>query len=616
MIEPVARTNTDASIAYLDGPRLARALRAGIARLLADQERLNKINVYPVPDGDTGTNLALTVQAVLAVVSGEVPQHIGRLLIRVADAALDGARGNSGAILAQCLQGMADHAEKLPRLEAAAFSEAMQAGATYAREAMSEPVEGTILTVLDAFAAAINETHDSGATDLAVLFDTALERSRVALAKTTSQLDALRKAGVVDAGAAGLVDLLEGIAALMHDGADGDPAALTAALEDLAPEMAAGEAIDLRYRYCTECLVTGSAISRRKLREDVTELGNSLVLAGSHAKMRVHIHTNEPERVFERARRHGTVSGEKADDMSRQQDLAHAEHRSVVITTDTAGDVPDDELERLNIYMTPVRVHFGSKSYLDKVTISAEELYHRLRTEPEAATTSQPAPGDFRRQFEYLKSHYRDVVSIHVTSRASGTWQAAKNVADSLEGGERIHVVDSLTASLGQGLLVIDAAEAAQAGYDGDAVVARIGKMMPLTQTYCVLRELEYGVRGGRVNKRVKTIADLLRLTPVLGLRDGLVKPAGVIFSRRDVIPKFARFLLKRIDPEKTYRVAIGHADCEPDAVLLRELIEAAVPNRHQLIFTRIGTALGVHAGPSALVVSFQEYVPPSIPGQ
>ncbi|MBT8135708.1 MAG: DegV family EDD domain-containing protein [Gammaproteobacteria bacterium] len=596
-------------IAYIDGRRLSRALRAGIGKVLADQEHLNKINVYPVPDGDTGTNLALTLQSILAALDDRT-KGAGKLLIRVADAAIDGARGNSGAIFAQFLQGLADDAGSVGRIDATTLTAACNSGASYAREAMSDPVEGTMLTIIDAFCAAVSARVTAGDRDLQSILLAANELARAALANTPNQLEVLRKAGVVDAGAAGFVDILDGIESLVVEGVEPELTVAASGLNEFVGEMTAGAEIDLRYRYCTECLVRGSTIDRRKLREDITALGDSLVIAGSHARMRIHMHTNEPDELFRRASRHGEISGEKADDMQRQQELAHATRRGVVITTDTAGDVPDDELERLNIYLTPVRVHFGEQSYLDKVTITAEQLYEKLRTETVPATTSQPAPGDFRRQFEFLKSHYDEVVSIHVSGSASGTWQAAQNVATSLEHSERIRVVDSRTASLGQGLLVIDAAEAAQRGMNGKQIAERIELMKDRTETYCVLRDLSYGVRGGRIPARVKTIADLLHLTPVLAIRDGLVKPVGVFLGRKNIVEKFARFIARRTDSARSYRVGVGHADCEKDAQALLEKLRQVIPDQQQTVFARIGTALGVHAGPEGLVVAVQEYLP------
>ncbi|MBT8130693.1 MAG: DegV family EDD domain-containing protein, partial [Gammaproteobacteria bacterium] len=595
-------------ISYLDGRRLGRVFRSGLASLIDDQDHLNRINVYPVADGDTGTNLKLTAESILPVVHQIDDAHAGRLLIRIADAALDGARGNSGAIIAQFLQGLADHCESKSRLDAATLSAACESAARFAREAMSTPVEGTILTVLTDFATALVSQTAAGNKNIASMFRHAHSVAAQSLENTPNLLDALRKADVVDAGAAGFMDFLDGVAQLLESGVEPTIKSDISDAEDKDDEVTAGAEMDLLYRYCTECLVSAPQIDRRKLREQLSSSGDSLVIAGSHSKMRVHIHSNDPAQVFRLAAQFGTVSGQKADDMQSQQELSHVSERRTVIATDTAADVPDAEIERLNIYLTPVRVHFGDESYLDKVTITAEELYQKLRQPGVVATTSQPAPGDFRRQFQFLKSHYRDVVSIHVSGRVSGTFQAACKVAAAIDGGKNFHVLDSATASVGQALLVIDAAEAAMNGMSGAEIAQRFETMKTRTQTYCVLRELGYGVRGGRVSPRVKTIADLFGLTPVLKIRKGQVKPAGVFLGRDNIVEKFARYLSRRCSASKNYRIGIGHADCKDDAIRLAALLREAIPNGQQTIFSRLGTALGVHTGPQGLVVGIQDY--------
>ena len=154
--------------------------------------------------------------------------------------------------------------------------------------------------------------------------------------------------------------------------------------------------MDLEHRYCTECMITGEAIDRRKLREEASALGSSLVIAGSQSKVRLHIRTNEPPRVFELASRFGAVAGEKADDMQRQQEMAHhATRRHVAVVTDSAADLPDSVLEALDIHVVPVRVHFGTHSYLDKVGLSSAEFFRMLAESPVHPKTSQPPPGRF-----------------------------------------------------------------------------------------------------------------------------------------------------------------------------------------------------------------------------
>ena len=145
-------SRADAGISELDGERLGLALRAGIRRLIACQEHLNKINVFPVPDGDTGTNMTLTMGAVLVPLRQDTRAHAGQILLAVADAAIDGARGNSGAILAQFFVGLAERLGEMPTLTMRALAAGAASGARYAREALSEPREGTLITVLADFA--------------------------------------------------------------------------------------------------------------------------------------------------------------------------------------------------------------------------------------------------------------------------------------------------------------------------------------------------------------------------------------------------------------------------------------------------------------------------------
>ena len=592
----------------LGGTELSGALRAGIHRLISREEIINKLNVFPVPDGDTGTNLALTLQAVLVALRAHPDPHAGQTLTRIADAALDGARGNSGAILAQFLLGVGDRAGHLPELSAEGFADAIGGGATYARESLAEPREGTILTVLTDFAAAVHRAvHTAGVRDFRALFREGLATARSSLEATRDQLEMLRRANVVDAGAFGFVELVAG----MQDYFDtGIVPADDAAIELLRDEhSAAGSQEDLEHRYCTECTITGDDIDRRRLREEASSLGSSLVVAGTQRKVRLHLHLNEPPKLFELAARFGTVSNEKADDMQRQQELAHhPSRRQVAVVTDSAADLPDSVLEALDIHVVPVRVHFGTHSYLDKVGLSSEDFFRELASNPLHPKTSQPPPGDFRRAFEFLGSHYRAVVYVGLTARVSGTFQSAETAAHRARSNARILTVDSGSAALGQGLIAMRAAEVAALNSDADAVCEAARDAARRTRTWGLLLTLEFAVRGGRVPRWVKTVADLLRLTPILSVRaDGSVGVRNVLFGRRDPYRRFARFLRRRLDPTRRWRIGISHANAADGAALVHAALVAGLERVEGLPVIPVGTALGVHAGPGCVVVAVQE---------
>jgi uncharacterized protein len=572
-------------------------------RVIARRDALNKINVFPVPDGDTGSNLAFTVGSVLSGALSRRARSAGELLRQVADDAIDGARGNSGAILAQFLQGASEGAGGARVLTAAGLADAARAGSALARGALAEPQEGTILSVIRAFAEALEAHAASGMRDLRAGFEAALQRARVALADTPRQLAVLRQAGVVDAGAQGFVDLLEGIGDFLATGAEGAPAD-TAETPEFAGH-ALHEELDPHRRWCSECLISGAALDRDAIRDAMTALdAGSVVVAGSAQRVRVHAHVTAPASLFEVAARFGRVSARKAEDML-------AQHRSalrpdtVAIVTDSGADLPRECCEALDIHMVPVRVNFGEEDFLDKVSISQAEFYARLRTAAVLPQTSQPPPGDFRRQFELLLAHHPALVYAGISRAVSGTLQSGESAAARVD-AQRARVVDTGHASCGQGLLAIAAAEAARAGADAAQVIATVERLRPLTYTFAAARDLSFAVRGGRIPAWTLGPVQWLGVTPIAKVRDdGKLGMHGALWGRRDVPRRFAAYVARRVPKGKRWRLLVGHCDCAGDgAELLAALRERLDCSDAWLV--EAGPAIGAHAGPQALVVGAQ----------
>jgi DegV family protein with EDD domain len=533
--------------------------------------------------------------------------HAGQLLTRVADAALDGARGNSGAILAQFLLGVGDRAALHPALTTGQFADAMAGGAAYARESLAEPREGTILTVIADFADEAAAAVRDGAVDYRALMRRALAAARASLEATPDKLEMLKRANVVDAGALGFVELAAGMADYLETGiAPADDAAIQLLSDD---ETAAGSQMNLEHRFCTECTITGEAIDRRRLREEASRLGSSLVVAGTRNKVRLHIHTNEPPQLFALAAGFGAVGGQKADDMQRQQEMAHhAPRRRVAVVTDSAADLPESVLEALDMHVVPVRVHFGTQSYLDKVGLSSEEFFRLLAENPVHPKTSQPPPGDFRRAFEFLGSHYEAVVYVGLMSRVSGTFQSAETAASRARTRARILTHDSGSAALGQGLIAMRAAEAAAAGGEAEAVRAAAAAAGRATRTWGCLATLEFAVRGGRVPAWIRPIADALGLVPILMVKPGgRLGLGGALFGRRNLYRRYGRMLRRRLDPARRWRIGISHANVAEGAATVRDELAAGLPRAEFLPVIPLGTALGVHGGPGCVVVAAQE---------
>ena len=199
-------------IKYIDGIRFYRAIVVGINKLISHQDYLNQINVFPVPDGDTGTNMAFTVSEILEGTSGTVSSNIGEMTQTVADLALDGARGNSGAILAQFFIGLSEGLDGKDKMSVKDFSNAFQKASENAWSALSDPQEGTILTIFKDLSKFLDDfTSDPKNDDFLPLMNQCLDKAQESLDSTPEKMQLLKKAGVVDAGAQGFIDLLKGI---------------------------------------------------------------------------------------------------------------------------------------------------------------------------------------------------------------------------------------------------------------------------------------------------------------------------------------------------------------------------------------------------------------------
>jgi DegV family protein with EDD domain len=266
-------------------------------------------------------------------------------------------------------------------------------------------------------------------------------------------------------------------------------------------------------------------------------------------------------------------------------------------------------MERLDIHMVPCRIQFGDHGYLDKVSITIDEFYEELANSPHHPTTSQPAPGDFRRQYQFLASHFNDVISVNLTSAASGTYEAARLAASRTDAPGRIHVVDTRNAALGQGMLAVLAAECADAGLDVETTLAAIRAQVADTTSYAILPDTKFAVRGGRLPGWVRTIGELLGLTPIIYTRaDGKVSLSGVLFGRRNLTRRFARYVAKRV-PQGPVEIGIGHASAEDEAHELEKHVRELVPDIGKLVVCGLGPAIGVHGGPGTLLVAVRPWV-------
>ena len=303
-------------------------------RLLEESDFVNALNVFPVPDGDTGTNMSMTFKAAVKEIENLNSESIGETSKKLAKGALMGARGNSGVILSQILRGISKGLEGKTSVDSVEFANAFVEGSKAAYKAVMKPTEGTILSVIRA---ASEAAVKSNKTDIVELLSEIVVEAKVMLDKTPDLLPALKKAKVVDSGGMGLYIILQGMYDALKDG-------IKAEIKDISAKGSAGasaqaiEDIDIKFGYCTEFIILGDASKAKASQDEIEPLGDSMIVVGYDDVIKVHIHTNDPGLVLSKAVAVGELSKIKIDNMRE-------EHREVLMSKEEYAKTNSEEVE-------------------------------------------------------------------------------------------------------------------------------------------------------------------------------------------------------------------------------------------------------------------------------
>ena len=507
---------TLAPLNEMDGRRLYYTFIAGARKVIEHQVELNKINVFPVNDGDTGTNLASTIRAVIDSLH---PHRSYKITAdRIAETTLVNARGNSGIIFAQFLYGMSAETGNFKTITVSQFAESIKNSVRYIYEAVAEPVEGTMLTVIKDWANYIYDNRFS-ISDFNEIFISSLGVLNKSLIETKSKLAVLTKANVVDAGAKGFVFFVEGITEfiasrnlkeLIQVKAE---TSLFEKIEESIPEK-------VDFRYCTEALIKNINIDNKALSSILEKYGNSIVVAGSDRMRRLHIHTNTPAELFSELRNTGTIAFQKADDMIRQSDVVYNRKWKIALVTDSTCDLAQDLIDDYQINILPININFGENHYLDKITIQPEQFYALLEENKHYPKSAQVNEKAFTNLYSHLASHYDSIIAIHLSDKLSGTFGSSQKAALSIskEFNKPISTLNSKNLSGALGLIVLRAAKAIEEGYSHEQVVAMTENWIKMVRIFVSVKDIKYLIRGGRLSATKGLIARMLNINPIVSI--------------------------------------------------------------------------------------------------
>lgn len=587
---------------HINGKFLYYAFVAGGNQILQHQVEINRINVFPVQDKDTGSNLASTVRSVIDNIR---PHKSYKTTVNdIADAALVGARGNSGVIFAQFLHGLSRETHNKPVITLTEFIDSVKNSIPYIYEAIANPVEGTMLTVIKDWSDFLM-TKKEGIHDFEKVIIDSFVVLETSLAETTQKLKALNKSGFVDAGAKGFVVFIKGIIDFIKHRNIRD---LQVESEDNISLIHSEEISDeeITHRYCTEAIIKDLKITKADLQDQLGKEGDSVVVAGSSSICRLHVHTNHPATLFHQLKDYGTITFQKVDDMVRQQQMVMQRKWNIALVTDSTCDLPQELIDKYQIHVLPVNLNFGNSHYLDKVSIQPQEFYDLLESHPDFPKTSQINEQAFTNLYSQLASHYDAIISVHLTKEFSGTYsnslKAAKRIKK--EFNTPIHVINSKNLSGALGLMVLKTAENIATEKPIGEILSSLEKDIAQSKIYVSVRNLQSMIRGGRVSKPKGLIAKALGLNPVISMTDdGKSLLFGKTFSQEASLAKILKHIDRHSQEKRVWNYIMLHAHNEEGAQRAEEKMQK-ITGKKAIATVDISPVIGMHAGKGAVAIS------------
>ena len=591
-----------APLITMDGRNLYYTFIAGAKKVIEHQTELNKINVFPVNDGDTGSNLAFTIRSVIESLH---PHRSYKITAdRIAEATLMNARGNSGIIFAQFFYGLSSETGEHKSVTLNQFAESIQRSVRYIYEAVANPVEGTMLTVIKEWADYIYKSHNKFA-DFNHLLLSSYDTLKKSLFETKYKLEILAKNNVVDAGAKGFVLFVEGIIEFINKR---NLKELILSRAEVPSFQKIEEVVseNINFRYCTEAIIKNCKIDNKLLKPVLEGYGDSVVVAGSDKIRRLHLHTNRPAELFNNLRKYGTITFQKADDMVRQSETVYKRKWKIALVSDSTCDLSQDLIDKYQINILPVNINFGENHYLDKVTIQPEQFYKMLDESPEYPKSSQVNDSSFVNLFSYLASHYDSIIAIHLSDKLSGTFNSGQKAARSVskEFNKPVTVINSRNLSGALGLVVLRTAQAIESGLSHDQVVSLAEKWVGQARILVSVRTLKYMVKGGRISAARGLIARILNINPIVSIDEsGKAVAFDKSFNQKANMEKVMNHIRNDYREEKIWNYIVLHANNNEAATWYTEKMKL-LTGKQPVSVCNISPVIGANAGVGAASVA------------
>lgn len=585
---------------YISQNELKKMLLFSSERIERDKEQINKINVFPVPDQDTGTNLSATLKGIKDNIENKEFKSIAELSDSVLDGALTAAQGNTGIIYTGFLAGFFPCIAEEKELSAEKMGIAFEKGYERAKDSIQDPKEGTMLDVIKAFALAVKE-YSKEEKDIVKNFYFAIEKANEALLDTPNKMEVLKKAGVVDAGGLGFLMILETYLDTLKEQEDPFVIKAEKEVEIMRPKRFIQI---LSNRYEVVALLDDGYYDQSQVREKLNHLGNCLDVIKIGNRTKIHIHTDMPYEVRDIIKRMGNIENLRIEDMTKEiTGQKSVENVSIGIVTDERAGLNSKIIGHYDIEVIPLRIVWEEGE-----NIAGENICQRIKEAKDKGISSCPkidpiSPEFFMESYITQLQKFDDVLCITSSSELSNNYDSAVKGRELLNNEEksRVYIIDSKNISAGQSILILEALEMIAEQRKIEEVVRKVDRIIEKVNLYCVVEKSDWWNKEKKswFNRKTRYSLGEIRRGKIVHAEN--VKDTNFADAAFKRIEKMSK---KEIESGKRIRVVIAHGDNLEEAEKLKKLLKGI--KKTDISFINITDPVtSINACPQSLLVGW-----------
>ncbi|MCT4584682.1 MAG: DegV family EDD domain-containing protein [Peptostreptococcaceae bacterium] len=582
----------------INGNEFFEFFKNGAIEVINNKDYLDSINIFPVEDKDTGSNLAYTLKFIVEF--STIEDSFYKTINSMSLISLENARGNSGVIFAQFLTGIAKETKEREYIDFKEFIDLLKKSSEYVYNSIANPFEGTIISFIRDWTKYLkmNSFKFNNFNDI---FLKSFEHANELLLETKVHMKKLKNKNIVDSGANGFLFFLKGICKFFN----GEFLELENLITKEKIDIKEENFNCIKYRYCCECLLETKFLDKHilDLKKELLNIGDSLILAGSNKLKHIHIHCNEIYKLFNLISSYGIIKKPKVEDMKIQKNF-NKNKENTVILIDSIADIDEKIINKNNIDIIPINIFIDESHYLDKITINHDNFNEKYKR-AKSIKSSQPNIIQIKNKINFLKKYYKNILIITVSDKLSGTYMTMLDYLKKNEStNPNIKIINSKLNSGAQGLLVLEAIKLIKEHKNINNIVDELERIKEDIKIYVSINDLSNILRGGRLNTKLKKLIEFFNLKITISLDrngKGILKYIG-IFRRKN-----EKYILKKINKlkkeNKDLNYCIVYSGSKKNKRKFIKEIEGKI-GKKALYETKISSVIAMHSGSDAIGIA------------